>query len=400
MKALLGGNSPEEKRGAYLRIWIIATVVVPIILDYVFLGSSAARYSRILIFGMISASLLTNTRLFLSKKLIGFDTSFLALLLYLIGTIAGLAKGGVITPNFVSLWLLMIVVGLNFDLYAVVFKSLEISCYILINISAITIFLRLNPRNFYSSSDGYPVFFNFIGIPGRNYGIFSHPNTLGQAAALAVLFAISSRKNLLYLIAPLICILKCGSRTSIICIITGVLVFIIISLTKGRLKPKFRQLETTFVVGTFLMGIFLASSFQFLNFIKFLDPGSLTGRVSIWQTSLTLFSSSSLFGLGWGWEQRAIDSQLLNVWAVSTHNALLEIIFSSGIVGLSVFLLIITKVIVNFSKLWPVEKIMLTAISISGVSESYVDLQYPTIQTFLIFFIILGANKERPLQNA
>jgi O-antigen ligase len=201
------------------------------------------------------------------------------------------------------------------------------------------------------------------------------------------------------LLAPLLCILKCGSRTSIIGLVLGAVLFLIISTLKSKNSLQIRKIESPLVIGTFLLGIFVASSFQFLNYIKFLDPGSLTGRVSIWQSSLTIFQTSPIIGLGWDWESRAVDSQLLSIWAVSAHNMLLEIIFSSGILGLLLFLAILTKVAIYFNRLWDVEKIVLTSILISGISEAYIDLQYPTIQTVLFLLIILGANKERQPKN-
>jgi O-antigen ligase len=78
---------------------------------------------------------------------------------------------------------------------------------------------------------------------------------------------------------------------------------------------------------------------------------------------------------------------------------LLEIIFSSGILGLLLFLGILIKGLLYFNRLWVVEKIVLISILISGISESYIDLQYPTIQTYLLLFIILGANQARKSQN-
>jgi O-antigen ligase len=110
--------------------------------------------------------------------------------------------------------------------------------------------------------------------------------------------------------------------------------------------------------------------------------------------SLNLFKSSSVFGLGWGWEERAIDSQLLNVWAVSAHNAILEITFSAGIVGLVIFMIMLTKGLVFFPNLLVIEKVLLGSILVSGISEAYIDLQYPTIQTFIFFLIILTSNKH------
>jgi hypothetical protein len=53
-----------------------------------------------------------------------------------------------------------------------------------------------------------------------------------------------------------------------------------------------------------------------------------------------------------------------------------------------------TKGLVYFSKLKIIEKVMFASILVSGISEAYIDLQYPTLQTVLFFFIIVGANKE------
>ena len=389
----------EINRTRYLQVWITTSLVIPVILDFTFLGSPVARYSRVLLFFIISASLLVNSKHFLSGKFIGFDTTIFTILLFLVGTISGLIHGGVITPNIATLLLFMIIAGLNFDLYEVSLRSIAFSCHLLIILSTLAITLKLNPRDFYAPSFGYPVYFDFLGIPGRNYGVFSHPNVLGQAAAISALFLLAYRNNRVLLLAPIFCILKCGSRTSIICLVAGVVIFLINSIFKSKKSSKIRKLESPLVIGTFLLGILVVSSFQCLNYIKFLDPGSLTGRVSIWQSSLTIFQSSPIIGSGWDWESRAVDSQLLNVWSVSAHNMLLEIIFSSGILGLLLFLGILIKGLLYFNRLWVVEKIVLTSILISGISEAYIDLQYPTIQTYLFLFIILGANQARKSQN-
>jgi hypothetical protein len=316
-------------------------------------------------------------------------------MLYLIGTISALKYGGVITPNILSLLLLIFVVGLNFDLYKVALKSIALSVNILILLSFVAIVLRLNPRNYFASSEGYPVFFDFLGIPGRNYGVFSHPNVLGQAASLSILFILESRKNYLLLITPVICLLKCGSRTAIISILVGLMIFLVVRVMKTRKSARIERIKNPIVIGFFFLGIFVASSFQFLSYIRFLDPGALTGRASIWQSSLSIFSDSRLNGLGWGWEERAIDAQLLNTWAVSSHNAILEIIFSAGIIGIIIFLIMLTKSIVYYTRLFTIEKLILPSIIVSGISEAYIDLQYPTIQTLIYFLIILGAHVEK-----
>jgi O-antigen ligase len=384
----------NKMKSTYIKWWVISMLVLPSVLDFLFLGSSIARYSRILIFLVICASALVNHQTFLSGKLFGAETILLTFFLYVIGTASALSHGGVITPNIASLLILMFILSTNIDMKEIIFKYIGVSIHILVALSAAAIILRLNPTGYFSSADGYPVIFNFIGIPGRNRGIFSHPNTLGQAAALSFLFITESKIKKIYLVVPLLCIFKCGSRTSILSILVGLLIFFTIRIMKSDIPSKgIKKLESPIAVGAFVLGIFLASSAQFLNYINFLDPSALTDRVQIWQVSLNLFKSSSMFGLGWGWEERAIQSQLLNVWAVSAHNALLEIIFSAGIVGLVIFLLMLVKSFVYFNYLTTIEKMVLSSILIAGISEAYIDLQYPTLQTYLYFMIILGANR-------
>ena len=242
-------SKSEINRASYLRLWLIASLVVPIVLDFIFFGSRAARYSRVILFCVVSVSLLVNSKYFLTGKFVGVDTIFFTILLFLVGTIAGFIHGGVITPNFATLLLFMIIAGLNFDLYEEVLKAIAFSCHLLISLSILVIILKINPRDFYFSAVGYPVYFNFLGIPGRNYGVFSHPNVLGQVATLSALFLLAFRNNRVLLFAPLLCILKCGSRTSIICLVTGVVLFVIISMKKSKYGSKIRKVESPLVIG-------------------------------------------------------------------------------------------------------------------------------------------------------
>jgi O-antigen ligase len=191
-------------------------------------------------------------------------------------------------------------------------------------------------------------------------------------------------------------LIKCGSRTSIAGAAAGLIVYSAVLLFKRRqLSGKSSNLESPIVFATFIFGILLAGSYQFLNLISLLDPTSLTNRATIWQTTATLFKESPTFGLGWNWEARAIDSQLLNVWATSAHNAILDVSISTGTIGLLLFFLLLAKVLAFFSNLVPAEKMILASVLISGVSESYINLQYPTVSTILFLVIVLAANRDK-----
>ena len=383
-------------RTKYISWFVFLILVVPVILDFVFYGSQIARYARVLIFGAVSVTLLMNSKLFMKGRIESASVIFGVGALYAVGSVADLSFGGVVTPNIALLLLFMFMVSLNFDLHTQVLRTLAFSFHVLTAISALVIVLRINPRGYFASSVGYPVFFDFIGIPGRNYGLLPHPNSLGQVAAVSLIFIITSKANKLLCLFPIICIIKCGSRTALIGIAVATLLYSLIWLFKRRdILGKRVALQAPLVTGTFILGILAASSAQFISFIGMLDPNALTARVSIWQSALGIFNSSPVFGLGWGWEGRAVEAQLINVWATSAHNALLDIAFSSGILGLTIFLLLISKVIVYFPFLSAQEKAVLCFLIASGISETFVDLQYPTVQTYAFFLIMIAANPKK-----
>jgi O-antigen ligase len=386
----------EKRRRKFVSWWISALITVPILLDFVFLGSSAARYSRVIICSAIVISLLANFKIFLASKIFGVETLVLTSGIFLIGTSVEILHGGSFTPNFAIAILILVIVSANIDLYSRVIGIFATNVHVLIFASTLAILFRLNPRGLYFSAEGYPVLLNFLGNPGRNYGIFSHPNGLGQVATISLLLIIALNSNRYLLIFPIFCLIKCGSRTSIAGAAAGLIVYSAVLLFKRRqLSGKSSNLESPIVFATFIFGILLAGSYQFLNLISLLDPTSLTNRATIWQTTATLFKESPTFGLGWNWEARAIDSQLLNVWATSAHNAILDVSISTGTIGLLLFFLLLAKVLAFFSNLVPAEKMILASVLISGVSESYINLQYPTVSTILFLVIVLAANRDK-----
>jgi hypothetical protein len=391
----------DRRRLKFITWWISALLTVPIILDFIFLGSPAARYSRVIIFLATVISLLASHQLFLATKVLGVETLMLTVGIFLIGTISEFLRGGVFTPNFLSAFLILFILSTNIDLYGRVLGIFAANVHVLIVASSVAILVRANPRGTYFSEEGYPVFLNFLGIPGRNYGVFSHPNGLGQVAALSLLLIVALKSNRYLLIFPIFCLIKCGSRTSIGGVAVGLFVYSVILIFKRRqMSGKSINLESPIVYGTFILGILLAGSYQFLSYISFLDPTALTNRAAIWQTTVTLFRESPAFGLGWNWESRAINAQLLNVWATSAHNAILDVSISTGTVGLILFFLLLAKAFAYFSNLDPVEKVVLTSTMVSGISEAYVNLQYPTVATILFLIIVLGSNRKRGQTHA
>jgi O-antigen ligase len=387
--------SHSDRRIQFLRIFIISSLVIPTLLDFFLSGTSAARYGRVLIFFLVSSLTLLNYRIFLSQTFVGLGSLSLVATLYLLGSLVAVTKGGVFTPNFLLLFFLLLVVAGNFDLFSKALDCIGVAVYLLLLFSILAILLKLNPLNLYFNDEGYPVILNLVGVPGRNYGVFAHPNSLGQISALSVAFIASSRFSNFHLLIPFFCLFKSGSRTSII---SSILILVILLLIKVVPKKRITRVVNIefrpFVVST-LVVVFLILSSVSVQYVTYLDASGLTGRVSIWQSSLELVGNSSLIGLGWDWESRAIDSQLLNIWAVSAHNAFFDIGFATGIIGLVIFLFMYSKVLAYIGNLNIREKLILSVILISGVTESYFSLQYPNVMTFLMILIVISCHRRR-----
>jgi len=382
-------------REKLIKFFIFLIVVIPIVLDFLFTGTRIARLSRIIIFLIISGIMLLDYEKFFNIKPIGIGTIILILLLYLIGTFSSLIAGGVATPNFLLLLLILTIVAFSPDLQSMISSWLGTCAHILICLSFIAIVLKINNLQVYFTDKGYPVFLKFLGIPGRNYGIFAHPNVLGEVSVVSFLYNLSSKSKLtykLYLIIPLTCILKSGSRTSIIGLLLGTTIFFLFRskvLSKAKQKVKF---EFPLIVGLFLSGIFLVLTSFLVNVIAYLDPSSLTSRVSIWQTSLELTRDHPLIGMGWGWQYRAVESQFLNTWEASAHNQILEVLFSSGILGLIIFMILISRGFLFLSEMSNIHRILFLTCLVSGISESYIDVQYPNTITVIFFTILVQCN--------
>lgn len=392
-KKVISENRRDDQ--LYVTLWTTAIVATPILLDFIFFDSKIARYSRVIIFLLVGFSLLSNHARFLSSKFQGIGFTFLTFLLYLVGTVSSINNGGVATPNVALLLLIMLIANANNILHSDILKNILSGVNVLIYISVFAILFRINPSGIYVSSEGYPVIFETIGIPGRNVGIFSHPNVLGQTAAISFLTLVQKRKTVFLSIFPLFCIFKCGSRTAIIGVMAGLLIMAGALVFKRMRNSRESRIDFPAVIEGLILLILISLFLFFFNFIDFLDPDRLTGRVSIWQISKEIYQNSALFGLGWGWQSRAIESQLLSIYSVSAHNAILEIVFSAGLLGLILFLLILARGITYFGNLELIERVLLTCILVSGVSESYINLQYPTIQTYIFFTILLSASWER-----
>ena len=377
-----------------IKLYVVLILVVPVMLDLLFYGTNVARLSRIGLTLLVTASVLINHNLFLKNKLVGQDTVILIVALYALGTIVSLSHGGVLTPLFLSLLIFSIILALNIDCYKSALNGVGLSAHILSASSVVAIFIKINPTNFYLDDSEYPIFFKQIGIAGRNIGVFNQPNTLGEVAALSIMFIVGSKTNKFLLLAPIFCLMKCGSRNALIGIVVALF---LLAMFKFLKKDKFRKIgkiEFPWILRILIACALSVIIYKFIQLINLLDPGLFTGRASVWQSTLALAKNNPFLGLGWDFESRAISSNLLNVWVISAHNNFLEIAFSTGSLGLFLFLILYSKILVNFSRLSILEKLLVVYISTSGLVEYTIKFTYPSITTYLFIFINIGSSSR------
>ena len=145
-----------------IKLYVVLILVVPVMLDLLFYGTTVARFSRIGITLLVTASALINHNLFLKNKLVGQDTVILIVALYALGTIVSLSHGGVLSPLFLSLLIFSIILALNIDCYKSALNGVGLSAHILSASSVVAIFIKINPTNFYLDDSEYPIFFKQI----------------------------------------------------------------------------------------------------------------------------------------------------------------------------------------------------------------------------------------------
>jgi O-antigen ligase len=394
MPSSINNQENSEVTHRLIKISVFILIAVPILFDFIFYGSNIARISRVIgAFVVLSICWARNDQLF-SNRMGGELVIFLTSLLYVIGTFSAIINQGAITPNVISLLIFLLIAAGNQSNLLSIRAGIELSVKVLCVFSVVVIILKMNPRGIYLSATGYPVILPSTGIPGRNYGVMPHPNSLGQLAALSIIFVMFSHTKAKikfnYALIALFCLLKSGSRTAISALLVIIIFYLILKLQSKQIINK-RKFQFSEIIIFLSMAVGVAGIATFLLRINNLSPQALTGRVQIWQTANELFAERLILGLGWGWEGRAIDANLLSVWAVSAHNAVLEVLFSTGFTGLIIFLYLLSSSLVGFLRLDVLNRSLMIAMLMSGVNESILDLQYPNLTTFIFLFLVIAS---------
>ncbi len=189
----------------------------------------------------------------------------------------------------------------------------------------------------------------------RLTGVFGTANSAGAAAAvgimLTVLFSgLSPRRPLFYLlIAPMaFCLLASNNRMSVAAMGAG---FLYVYVMRGRFGIKFALGLLVAALGVLVMASFGDAIMSGLSRSGSVDEiTSGTGRTRIWAVVIELWLERPLFGYGAGSAKFILPFHpMLFKAAAHAHNMYLNILFSGGLVGLTIFL---TSLVLTLRRAW------------------------------------------------
>ncbi|KQT50092.1 hypothetical protein ASG52_08485 [Methylobacterium sp. Leaf456] len=189
----------------------------------------------------------------------------------------------------------------------------------------------------------------------RLTGVFGTANAAGAAAAIGIMLTVlfsglSLRRPLFYvLIAPMaFCLLVSNNRMSVAAMMAGLLY---VYAMRGRFGIKFALGLLVAALGVLVMASFGDSIMSGLSRSGSADEiTSGTGRTRIWAVVIELWMEQPLFGYGAGSAKFILPFHpMLFKAAAHAHNMYLNILFSGGLIGLSIFL---TSLVLTLRRAW------------------------------------------------
>jgi O-antigen ligase len=230
------------------------------------------------------------------------------------------------------------------------------------------------------------------GVVLRFSGISGHPNLVGvlstiQLGAIFLLwYARQCRTAVAISLAAIgfVTLIASDSRTALIELV----------LASASVLLRGSPLVLGGVLLATGLGLFVdfGSSFhmELGQFSRSGDPDevlSLTGRVAIWEFSLQKILESPI--VGWGGNSSLVlltQHQLVG----STHNALLSMLLSVGLIGTLPIMVVLVRLGIDFVRRpAPFRDFFFVASLVSGLTESYVLGAVPTVATLMFFLTAL-----------
>lgn len=205
-----------------------------------------------------------------------------------------------------------------------------------------------------------------IELESGRYTIFNdNQNTVGIKMALGILFLINytlnhstkkqvSKPYLLTMIIPMLLLMfYTASRTALLILVTGVIVFFLLRPSVSYFN-RFLWLIIGIIVC--ILGFKLIGNQELLidRITQTVEEGSISGRDIIWEMYINVIKEHPVLGVGFTGAQ-SIAQQMYGSH-ISPHNVFIEVALYSGILGFIPFLCFIFSIYKNIFKYFTVEK--------------------------------------------
>lgn len=156
-------------------------------------------------------------------------------------------------------------------------------------------------------------------------------------------------KYLLIFLFPFMFILmiKTGSRVAFISFIIGLFAFLYLNKSIKKIK-KLGIILITLILFIIIWAAFLQNSLILERLSSSIKQGDLSSRDMIWVTIFDIVSNNFLWGVGKTGYAKEVYYLMGGV--ASPHNVLIEVLCYTGILGLSVFLIFLFRIVRNTFK--------------------------------------------------
>lgn len=209
-------------------------------------------------------------------------------------------------------------------------------------------------------------------IDARLAGVFSHPNGMGAAAAVALLLSIATSKGLYRSVTIALAgvtLVLSDSRTALVAVAVCVPILLVAPGTTGaRTSGQTRRLAV--ILGSLAGGFLLVQGLL----TNSTDVASANGRTLVWDYVLQEWHTQPFFGAGPdGWTSARMIAAVPQ-YAGQAHNQFFETLYLFGLFGVVSMVLLIAVGLVRAWRFWLVGNALplalLACLLVTGFSES------------------------------
>lgn len=341
---------------------------------------------------LIFSILCLNRRIFHNRVQLDIASfSFFSILCCL--QISAIINNHFFQPNLIVYFFWGIIFFRVHQIRHLILLSIKDSIFVLLSLSLVTIVVNYNPQNLSFDTSGYWLPLNiFLKNDTRQFGVFTHPNTLAQISVFALFFYFYFKENKILLMLSLLGITASGSRTYEICYI---LLIFLNSLYRNK-SFKNRKLEMIFPM-FFLLYLLttLVITLLSVGFKLSVSDSTFTGRGQIWLYVINSLSKNYLFGLGPNYIGTINNLQRINSYANSAHSIYLELLVSGGVISVIFLCILLSKIFLLQLVRLDNSFYLLLVFLIAGITETIVNFSSFGIANFLFLHLVFTQKSEK-----